>query len=86
MVIYFSDDFDRQFESRLTQKEKIQVIDTIDLFLDSPFHKDLRNHELKDKWAGYRSISVAGDLRLHFKVLGENVYFVAVGTHEQLYK
>jgi addiction module RelE/StbE family toxin len=86
MIIHFSHDFDRQFESRLTHKEKIKAIDTIELFIDSPFHKDLRNHELNDKWVGYRSISIGGDFRLHFKVLGKNVYFVAVGTHKQIYK
>jgi len=86
MILHFSDDFDRQFKDRLTSREKIQVLDKIELFIDEPFHKDLRNHSLRDVWIGYRSISVGGDLRLHFKVNKDNVYFVAVGTHNQLYK
>jgi len=86
MNVYFSDHFDRQYNSRLTQSEKIKVFDAVELFIDNPFHKDLRNHELEDQWAGYRSISVTGDLRLHFKIIGDNVYFVAVGTHQQLYR
>lgn len=86
MILHFSDDFDIQFKDRLSNKEKIQILEKIELFIEEPLHKDLRNHALRDEWTGYRSISVGGDLRLHFKVNEDNVYFVAVGTHDQLYK
>ena len=87
MLVRFSTDFDRQFQDRLTNRQKIQVLDTIELFTEEPLHKDLRNHTLKGEWAGYRSISIGGDLRLHFKIIDEQTaYFVAVGTHSQLYK
>ena len=60
---------------------------SIGLFIDEPSNRDLRNHALHGKWSGYRSISVGGDLRLHFKVISSNrVLFEAVGSHDQLYK
>jgi addiction module RelE/StbE family toxin len=87
MNIDFSKSFDRQFQSRLTAIQRQKAIETIELFIDEPSHKDLRNHALHGKWSGYRSISIGGDLRLHFKVISSNrVLFEAVGSHDQLYK
>lgn len=49
--------------------------------------KDFRNHSLKGEWIGHRSISIGGDLRLHYRELEPAAaLFVAVGTHSQLYK
>ena len=87
MLVRFNTDFDRQFKTRLTNRQKIQALDAIDLFIDQPLHKDLRNHALKGEWAGYSSISIGGDLRLHFRMIdNDTAYFVAVGTHSQLYR
>ena len=87
MNIDFSKSFDRQFQSRLTAIQRQKAIEAIGLFIDEPSNRDLRNHALHGKWSGYRSISVCGDLRLHFKVISSNrVLFEAVGSHDQLYK
>jgi addiction module RelE/StbE family toxin len=87
MQVRFSPNFDKQYAQRLAKRQQIQVLGIIELFQDEPFNKDLRNHSLKGKWYGHRSISVGGDLRLHFQMLDSvTAYFVAVGTHEQLYK
>lgn len=87
MNIDFSKSFDQQFQSRLTARQRQQALDAIELFIDEPFHKDLRNHVLYGKWKGYRSISVGGDLRLHFKAISvDRVLFEAVGSHDQLYR
>lgn len=86
MTTKFSKDFDKQL-GKLPQKRRDKVIDTVDLFLDNPMEESLRNHALSAEWKGYRSISAGGDLRLHFKMLdGGIAYFVAVGTHSQLYR
>jgi addiction module RelE/StbE family toxin len=87
MSIDFSKSFDSQFQSRLSSLQRQQALEAIELFINEPFHKDLRNHALFGKWSGYRSISVGGDLRLHFKIISNNkVLFEAVGRHNQLYK
>jgi len=86
MKAEFHKGFDKQL-AKLPKKRRDKVIDTIDLFLEEPMEPLLRNHELTGEWAGFRSISAGGDLRLHFEIVGENIaYFVAVGTHSQLYK
>jgi addiction module RelE/StbE family toxin len=87
MNIDFSKGFDRQFQSRLNAQQRQRALEAIELFIDQPFHKDLRNHVLYDKWKGYRSISVGGDLRLHFKIIStDRVLFEAIGSHAQLYQ
>ena len=56
------------------------------LFLNNPFHKFLSNHALTGRWAGYRSINISGDLRAIYELLDEETaFFVAFGTHSQLY-
>jgi addiction module RelE/StbE family toxin len=87
MQIQFSSEFDRQFNTRLTGLQKIQTLEALSLFIDDAYHKDLRNHELRSEWKGYRSISIGGDLRLHFKMLNNKfAYFVALGSHDELYR
>lgn len=87
MRVRFSPDFDKQFVGRLNARQQSRVLDTLELFQDQPTHKDLRNHALRDEWRGHHSISVDSDLRLHYKVIdNKTAYFVAVGSHKQLYK
>lgn len=87
MIVHFSPNFDRHYASRLTSRQKLQVLEAIHLFTEQPFHKEFRNHALQGNWAGYRSISVDGDLRVHYQdIAKDTVYFVAVGSHKQLYK
>lgn len=57
-----------------------------DLFLDNPQHPLLKNHPLKGEWNGYRSINITGDWRAIYFQVGENIIFVDLGTHSQLYR
>jgi addiction module RelE/StbE family toxin len=86
LTVKLHKDFERQL-AKLPPKRRTKVIDCIEIFLQLPTEPSLRNHALTAEWLGYRSISAGGDLRLHFKIVGNGVvYFVAVGTHSQLYK
>jgi addiction module RelE/StbE family toxin len=59
--------------------------DTLALFLVEPDHSSLRNHALKDKYAGFRSVDVTGDWRALYRRERERIIFVELGTHDQLY-
>ncbi len=65
--------FDRQFE----------------IFAENPTDLGLRNHPLHGKWQGHRSIDITADWRAVYKEIQEGeeliAYFVALGTHDQLY-
>ena len=86
MKVKFQKSFTNQFK-KLSKTQKQLVADTIELFTEAPMHDTLRNHPLKDRWQNYRSITADDDLRLHYRVINEDTaLFVAVGTHDELYK
>jgi len=87
MKIILHKNFKKQYK-RLTNSEKIRFKERRDLFLENPFDPILNNHPLSGKkYYGYRSIDIKGDLRVIFWSLNsETALFVAVGTHNKLYK
>lgn len=71
--------FDRKFT-----KQREKAPEKIRLAFDE-FNSLLDNHALKGEWAGYRSINVTGNWRAIFSKVENTVWFVALGTHPQLY-
>jgi len=57
------------------------------IFLQDKFHPFLNNHALTGEWRGHRSFNVTGDWRAVWQERegGTIAYFVALGTHSQLY-
>jgi len=45
----------------------------------------LRLHPLKGLRKGYYSFSVTGDIRIVFYIFKGDIYFVDIGTHNQVY-
>jgi len=85
MEIRFSRKFVKQYnKSNLA----IQVVfkRRIRLFMLNPHDPNLRNHTLKGKFKGHRSINITGDWRALYKEEYNKIVFVALGTHSQLYK
>ncbi len=81
-----SKNFDRQF-SKLSKNIKEKAITRIKLFIQDPFDPILNNHPLNGKFNNYRSINITADIRAVYKnIEKELVYFVAIGSHSELYK
>jgi addiction module RelE/StbE family toxin len=58
-----------------------------DLFLQDPFHPLLRNHALKGKYGGCRSVDITGDIRLIFTYRNDfTSVFLEIGSHSELYE
>jgi addiction module RelE/StbE family toxin len=77
--------FDKQY-SKLSQKIKDQYKKRISIFANNPFDVSLRNHALKGKYLGYRSIDINGDIRALYTLKGDVIIiFAFIGTHSQLY-
>lgn len=59
------------------------------LFVKDPNNPQLNNHTLRDEYQEYRSIDITSDWRAIFKEvrIGEETvaYFIALGTHRELY-
>jgi len=73
-------------ELKPAQKKRLQA--ALKLFQQQPMHTDLYNHPLTGQWKGYRSIAFGGDWRAHYELTdnGAVAWFVACGTHSQLYR
>lgn len=86
--INFSVFFNQQVE-QAPHAIKISFQETLELFLEDPFQESLRNHPLRGKYAGCRSIDVTSDWRAVYRVTEKrntvSIYFIALGIHEQLY-
>ena len=90
MTIKYTDDFLRHLKKqKVIIRKSFKIV--IEEFLKFPNNPQLNNHKLKRKWEGFRSINITTDFRDIYKEViysdGESIiYFVAIGTHEQLYK
>lgn len=58
----------------------------LQIFCTNPYQVKLSNHPLKGKWQGYRSINISEDFRAVYKETSEEeVIFITIGSHSQLY-
>lgn len=85
MIIQTTRSFDKQY-ARLDTKIKLRFKERVELFSKNPFEATLRNHALKGKYLGYRSIDITGDIRALYTVKGDAIIiFGFIGSHSQLY-
>lgn len=75
---------------RINVRVRKSAKDRLLLFSKDPDNLELNNHSLSKAWEGYRSIDITSDHRAIFEEvkIGEEriAYFVAIGTHKELYK
>lgn len=76
----FNKDY-KKLPKKLQEKFKDRVL----LFEKDQYDVILNNHPLKGEYLGYRSINITGDLRAIYKVSGEDIIFVAIDNHSNLY-
>ena len=84
MTIQLHKNFKKQYE-KLTESQKRKFRERRGAFLLDEFNPILNNHALKGIYLGYRSINVTGDIRVIFKIEGEDAIFVKIGSHSKLY-
>lgn len=64
---------------------RVAFLEILQLFRVDSTHPVLRNHQLKDRYAGFQSIDITGDWRAIYRMEKDRIIFVALGTHTQLY-
>ncbi len=84
MRIEFTSLFNKQREASPLEI-KIAFREALELFLENPDHEALRNHTLTKEYAGVQSIDVTEDWRALYRIEQENIIFILLGTHEELY-
>jgi mRNA-degrading endonuclease YafQ of YafQ-DinJ toxin-antitoxin module len=85
--IEFTDLFNKQRKAALVAIKRA-FLETLTIFLEDPYDPSLRNHNLKEKLAGYRSSDITDDWRSVFKETQSRdqkiITFQMIGTHGQL--
>lgn len=77
--------FDKQF-AKLSEKLRNQFKQKVELFERDRTTAQLRDHALKGRYLGYRSINITGDIRALYYEQGESIIiFAFIGSHSQLY-
>lgn len=71
----------RKKDPKLYQK----IIEQLDLFEKNPKHRSLRLHKIKYGDAKIWSISLSKGYRMLYQE-DETIYFVNIGTHNEIYK
>ena len=86
MQIEYSKNFIKEF-GKCPVNIKTNFKKRLELFINDQFNNTLNNHPLSGKLKKYRSINITGDWRAIFEEIddGRIIYFVAIGTHSQLY-
>lgn len=86
MQIEYSKTFIKEFK-KCPVNIKANFKKRLKIFIDNQYHTILNNHPLIGKLKNYRSINITGDYRAIFEEIddGRIIYFVAIGTHSQLY-
>lgn len=86
MKIEYSKKFIKDFKN-CPENIKNKFKSRLELFIQNQNNVTLNNHALLGELKGYRSINITGDWRSIFEDVnnGEIAYFVAIGTHSQLY-
>ena len=82
MKIGYHRKFQKSFK-KLPPNLKQKTIETIEIFLQNPNDRRIKNHKLKGKLKKFRAICVAFDLRIVFEE-GTNyvdVLFLDIGSH-----
>lgn len=86
MQIEYSKKFIKEFK-KCPAGVKTNFKSRLEVFINDQFSSILNNHQLIGELKNYRSININGDWRAIFEEInnGEIIYFVAIGTHSQLY-
>ncbi len=71
---------------RLSAQDQDAVRETVQFFLDSPYHPTLRHHTLRETPDQIWSLSAGDDLRILLRVRGDStIILLDVGTHAEIY-
>jgi len=79
--------FIKNFKKRFAHQPEIKkrFFERVKLFSVDPTNPILKDHPLKGRKIGLRSFSVTGDIRVVYYIKKEAIFFLDIGTHNQVY-
>lgn len=85
--VIFHRSFGKHYKKRIQSQPKLVRLFTerYKLFLSGERGKPLDDHALSGSLQGRRAFSVAGDIRVVYMELEDQIIFLDIGTHNQVY-
>jgi addiction module RelE/StbE family toxin len=87
MKVRYHKQFVRHFKKRIGNDVSLKrrYAERLKIFMHDPESPVLRDHALKGTKLGLRSFSIAGDVRVVYKIVDGVAYFLDIGSHNQVY-
>ena len=87
MRIKYHREFIKYYKKRIAHSPKLvaQFQKQLRKFINNPKDLVLKDHKLTGQRDGYRSFSITGDIRVVYKIVGDNIWFYNIGSHNQVY-
>ena len=85
MYIGRSRKFYKQYH-KLPKKVQQQFDSRLRLYLEDEENPLLKIHNLSGEYRGFQSFNVNADIRVVFMREHEKLYFIAIGSHSELYE
>lgn len=87
MKIYFTKTFKKHYLKRIYPNKNLDNLFRKKVKTFSINKKDLllKDHSLGGKMKGFRAFSITGDIRIIYYLDKNIVYFVDIGSHNQVY-
>jgi len=82
----FDKDWARLHSAGRANLRKLKDVMLLLIAADVPLPAEYKDHPLQGDWVGHRDCHAAGDLVLIYKLEGDSVIFVRVGSHAELFE
>jgi addiction module RelE/StbE family toxin len=85
--VIFHRNFEKHYKQRIGPQPKLvrQFSERYQLFLAGERGKPLDDHALSGNLQGRRAFAVTGDIRVVYIELEDQIIFLDIGTHNQVY-
>ncbi|MBS3808079.1 MAG: type II toxin-antitoxin system mRNA interferase toxin, RelE/StbE family [Bacteroidales bacterium] len=84
--VAFSNSFKKSFKKRIKGQNEELFFKKMELFIENPYHQQLRTHKLSGKLKDLWSFSLDRNIRVVFYFVDTNhVIFENIGTHDEVY-
>ena len=84
MIIRLHRKFEKKFE-KLPAGLQQKFFERVRLFQTHKLNPLLNDHSVDTVYPGWRSINITGDYRALFEEYGDEIVFMTIGTHSELY-
>ncbi|MFZ5932715.1 MAG: type II toxin-antitoxin system YafQ family toxin [Patescibacteria group bacterium] len=88
MIAHFHKRFKKNYKRRIFTNPSLDkhFEERFNLFLKDPSDPTLKDHPLTGNLKGLRAFWVTGDIKAVYYIRGGVIYFVDIGTHNQVYR